>query len=183
MLLLYYLSPLKIECLDLTNTIIDTDSLNKLLVHTKSLRKLSLESLDLDDETFKQLSGNPNIDTLNLGLCRNITVDGLILMLNSLKHLKSLNVAWVNIDREAVVLLCKHLPSSLQRLNLSGCKLTLLDSDIQNLVSSCPRLVELDASDGESLTNLSIQYIADGLEFIEHLAFSRCYSITPSSYL
>lgn len=178
----YLASPLRIECLDLTNTTIDTCSLNKLLSHTKSLRKISLESLDLDDETFQHLSGNPSIDTLNLCLCRNITVDGIISMLNSLKHLRSLNVAWINIEREGVVLMCKHLPASLERLNLSGCKLSLLDSDIRSLVSSCPRLVELDVSDCESLTNLSVQYIADGLEFIEHLAFSRCYSITPSSY-
>jgi hypothetical protein len=36
-------------------------------------------------------------------------------------------------DRECVVLLCKHLSKSLQSLNLSGCRTTLLDSGIDFL--------------------------------------------------
>jgi hypothetical protein len=129
------------------------------------------------------LSRNPRLEALNLALCQNVTVDGLVTLLNSLAVLGELNVAWLNVEREGVVLLCKHLPAGLQRLNLSGCKLTLLDSDVRSLVAACPRLVELDVSDGESLTSLSVQYVAEGLRCIERLAFSRCYSITPSSYL
>ncbi len=44
-----------------------------------------------------------------------------------------MNVGWTNIERESVVLLCKHLPCTMEKLNLSGCKTTLLDTDIQNL--------------------------------------------------
>ena len=47
--------------------------------------------------------------------------------------LKNLNVGWSNLERESVVLLCKHLPCTIEKLNLSGCKTTLLDSDIHNL--------------------------------------------------
>ena len=129
------------------------------------------------------MSRNPRLEALNLALCQNVTVDGLVTLLNSLAVLGELNVAWLNVEREGVVLLCKQLPAGLQRLNLSGCKLTLLDSDVKSLVAACPRLVELDVSDGESLTSLSVQYVAEGLRCIERLAFSRCYSITPSSYL
>ena len=55
--------------------------------------------------------------------------------------------------------------------------------DIQNLVTSCPNLIELDLSDAQSITSESVRIIANGLPKIEYLAFSRCYSITPSSYL
>lgn len=98
-------------------------------------------------------------------------------------RLKNFNIGWSNLERESVVLLCKHLPSSIERLNISGCKTTLLDSDVQNLVISCPYLIELDLSDAQSLTGLCVKSIANHLYKLEYLAFSRCYSIQPSSYL
>ena len=120
--------------------------------------------------------------------------------------MKSLNISWTNLDRECVVLLCKHLSKSLESFNLSGCRTTLLDSgivcfffliawilfyitqkpfklDIKCLVTSCPNLAELDLSDCQSLTNTSVEMIANNLKNMRHLAFSRCYSIMPSSYL
>ena len=78
-------SSLKIEVLDLTEAVIDTKSLNILIKHAKNLRKISLESLDINNETFHHLSLNTKIETLNICLCKGILVDGLILILSSLK--------------------------------------------------------------------------------------------------
>lgn len=55
--------------------------------------------------------------------------------------------------------------------------------DIENLVQSCPNLIELDLSDAQSITSKSIELISNNLNKIEYLAFNRCYSIIPSSYL
>ncbi|CAF0904247.1 unnamed protein product [Brachionus calyciflorus] len=178
----YLFNSLKIEFLDLTNALIDTDSLNSLLKHCKSLLKLSLESLEINNETFLSLSKNKRLETLNLTSCRGFTVEGVIILLESFKNLVSLNMAWTDLDRESVYIICKHLPSSIKKLSLAGCKTTLLDSDIQNLVISCPNIVDLDLSDAQSLTNLSIETISNGFRNLEYVAFSRCYSIIPSSY-
>lgn len=169
--------------MDLTNATLDLDSMNTLLRSCKWLRKLSLESLEINIETFKSISRNKNLETINLCSCRGLTIDGIIIMLECFKQIESLNVAWTNLDRESVYILCKHLPKSIEKLSLAGCKTTLLDSDIESLVESCPNLVDLDLSDAQSLTNLSIKLIADNLVKLEYVAFSRCYSITPSSYL
>ena len=42
-------------------------------------------------------------------------------------RLESLNIGWTGMTRGAVVYLLICLPSSLQRLNLSGCRETLQD--------------------------------------------------------
>ena len=37
-------------------------------------------------------------------------------------------MAWTNLERESVVLICQNLPSTLEFLNMSGFKTNLLDS-------------------------------------------------------
>ena len=53
---------------------------------------------------------------------------------------------------------------------------------MESLVDACPNLIELDLSDAQSLTNSTVEIIADRLEKIQHISFSRCYAIIPSSY-
>ena len=77
---------MKLEYLDLTNATIDVNSLNALLKHCKTLKKLSIESLDTNLETYSCLSMNKSINTLNLCMVSGIIVDGLILILNNLKQ-------------------------------------------------------------------------------------------------
>lgn len=78
-------SPIKLEILDITEAVIDTKSINAILKHCRYLKKISLESLELNNETFNCLSQNTQIETLNLCLAKGIVVDGLILILSSLK--------------------------------------------------------------------------------------------------
>lgn len=82
-------SNLKLEFLDLTNSTIDTESLNAILKHCFSLKKLSLESLKINNETLNLLSQNTNLDTLNLCMVEGIQVDGLIMILSSLTKYKN----------------------------------------------------------------------------------------------
>jgi len=42
-------------------------------------------------------------------------------------RLDSLNIAWTNMSRDAVVYLVTSLPSTVTRLNVSGCRDTLHD--------------------------------------------------------
>lgn len=54
--------------------------------------------------------------------------------------------------------------------------------DVADLVSSCPRLRELDLSDCTLLTGESVRQITM-LEDLNFLALSRCYLITYRSLL
>ena len=74
------------EYLDLTNALIDLKSVNRIVKHCKLLKKLSLESLETDDETYFYLSENKKLDTLNICMCKGISVDSLILILNRLRQ-------------------------------------------------------------------------------------------------
>ena len=60
-------------------------------------------------------------------MCRGLTENGLVPICNNLQRLESLNVAWTEMTRGAVVYLVICLPSSLLKLNLSGCRQNLLD--------------------------------------------------------
>lgn len=54
--------------------------------------------------------------------------------------------------------------------------------DIANLVVRCPDLIELDISDCINLTSDTILQIAK-LKHLEYLSMSRCYNVTPTSYV
>ena len=53
----------------------------------------------------------------------------------------------------------------------------------QALVESCPNLRDLDVSDSSLLTPASLNSMVEGLTYLESVSTSRCYNITPSSYL
>ena len=51
-----------------------------------------------------------------------------------LYRLEALNVAWTNMSRGALLYLVICLPPSLTKLNLSGCRESLLDEGTKNIV-------------------------------------------------
>lgn len=59
--------------------------MNALLKHCKNLKVLSLESLKVNNQTFAYLSQNKQLKTLNLAMTEGVQVEGLILILSSLK--------------------------------------------------------------------------------------------------
>nr|XP_033338587.1 S-phase kinase-associated protein 2-like [Megalopta genalis] len=101
--------------------------------------------------------------------------------LMKLKRLNAVNMAWCSLDTESMTLLCKSLPSSVTRLNIAGCRKTMTDDSIRDLVKSCPDIVELDLSDCTMLTMNTVRNLLE-LTRIEHLSLSRCYGIPPSTY-
>ncbi|KAG5864593.1 hypothetical protein JTB14_013947 [Gonioctena quinquepunctata] len=70
----------------------------------------------------------------------------------------------------------------MDRLNFSGCRKLLSDKNVAELVTSCPRLRELDLSDCTAITGESVRHITV-LEDLNFLALSRCYLIPYKSLL
>ncbi|XP_047356459.1 S-phase kinase-associated protein 2-like isoform X1 [Vespa velutina] len=170
----------KLQYLDISMAMILPDNLANLLSKCKHLKKLSLESCTLNAACCKELSYCTKLSVLNLGMCEGIDLKGVLHILK-LRSLIELNVAWCSLDKEPVTILCKMLPPTIVRFNISGSK-EIIDHNVEELVKSCPDMIELDLSDCTVLTDKAISNILN-LTKLEHLSLSRCYNISALSYL
>ncbi|XP_045508924.1 S-phase kinase-associated protein 2-like isoform X2 [Colias croceus] len=167
----------RIQYLDLSMSAISRQTLAKLVEHCPSLRKLSLESLPLDDGIMALIGQCSSLETLNLTMAQGITPEGLKSLLDGCTCLQSLNISWCNLNEEALNILVTCLPSKLQRLNLSGARI-MNDETVSQLAVRCPRLLELDLSDCPLLGRAALNALLP-LSRLEHLALSRCYLLPP----
>ncbi|XP_045541230.1 S-phase kinase-associated protein 2 [Papilio machaon] len=167
----------RIQYLDLSMCSVDQKTLDSLLERCSSLRKLSLESVQLHDSTCKIIGKCKNLETLNLTMSKNITAEGLEEILKGCVSLLSLNISWCNLNQESLQVLVSCLPQKLQRLNIGGARIMTNDM-VQKLVERCPRLLELDLSDCSQLSAASVKSVLN-LSCLEHVALSRCYLLPP----
>ncbi|CAK9796887.1 S-phase kinase-associated protein 2 [Anthophora plagiata] len=171
----------KLQYLDLSMAVISSDGLAMLLSKCKYLKKLSLEKCTVNRSCFKAITNNNDLEILNLTMCEGMDVE-CIKDLVKLKNLSAVNMAWCGLDVESMMLLCKSLPPSVTRLSIAGCRKTMTDDNVKDLVKSCPDMVELDLSDCTMLTMNTVRNLLD-LSKLEHLSLSRCYGIPPSTYV
>ncbi|XP_063991790.1 S-phase kinase-associated protein 2 isoform X2 [Diachasmimorpha longicaudata] len=169
----------KLQYLDLSMSVISTEGLADLLSKCRLLKKLSLEKCILNAESCRAISKNKDITVLNLTMCEGINTR-CVKYLTRLANVTSLNVSWCSLEPDSISLLCSSLPRSVTRLNMSGCRKTMTDQHITDLVATCPDLVELDVSDCTLLSIASINSFLT-LHQLEHLSLSRCYGIPLSS--
>ncbi|VDO96464.1 unnamed protein product [Soboliphyme baturini] len=156
---------------------------NAVLAHCRHLIALSVEGCLVDDVTCVLIGQNRHLLFLNMALCQQITSAGIKAIVSGCQELQELNVGWTNMNHCAVEYLCRHLPQSLQRINLSGCRsATLFDVDVAHLVVNCPLVTEIDISDCTDLSAATINIIIKGCAVLERLSCSRCYKIDPFVY-
>lgn len=169
--------------LDLSMACVDVSDLEMLLGQCHRLRKVALENLTLSDQVLTFLSQNRELKVAHLALTRQITPLGIERFLSECVKLEDLNLAWTGLEVAALDIVSRMMPRGVTRLNLSGCRETLNDKHVQNLVRRCSRLVELDISDALHLTGDVIESIVAHLGQLESLSTSRCYNIFPAAYL
>ncbi|XP_052872894.1 S-phase kinase-associated protein 2 [Anopheles cruzii] len=172
----------KLQYLDLSMCTIDKGVLRALLQSCYALRKLSLENIPLDDAICMEIAKNQHMESLNLTMCTGLSAEGLSAIAAYLTQLQNFNVAWTSISSEAILRLVTLISPTLMRINLAGCRNTLIDESLATLVRRCPNLVELDVSDCAQLTSKAIDYLCK-LPKLEYLSLSRCYNINTTSYL
>lgn len=117
----------KLHYLDLSMSNIDKDSLYKLLKSCRHLQKLSLEFVPLGGNICTAIADCVGINTLNLAMCEGLSRNGLTRILTSLVNLNALNIAWTNLSLRSVDMVAERLPAKVARLNISGCRKSLLD--------------------------------------------------------
>ncbi|XP_033117055.1 S-phase kinase-associated protein 2-like isoform X2 [Anneissia japonica] len=176
-------SQLAIEYLDLSICKIDDDLLYDLLTRCHKLRKLSLESCQVNKDVLSAI-GNLSVNTLedlNLCMCTGITQNAINQLLVCCKSLNSLNLAWCDLKSASCInSVVSWSSDTLKNLNISGYRNHMTDDEVKLLVQNFPNLVDLDLSDS-SITKDSVHLIASFLKKLRHVSLSRCYGIEQYS--
>lgn len=170
-----------LQYLDLSLSSASTRMMGHLFTSCQNLKKLSLELCTIDDNVATLFGQNPNLQVLNLSMCEGLSTTGLAAILGGCRRLTSLNLAWTGLRRQSVAYLSVCLPSSVRKLNLSGCRENITDEEVLQLVRACPGLMELDLSDSTVITEQSISHIMSHLDKLQYLALSRCYRLPVTS--
>jgi len=173
----------RLQYLDLSSATVMVTCLEQLLSHCSLLRNLSLEMCSVSDITCAAIGENTNLSVLHLGMVTGITTSGLTSILRGCTQLTELNLGWTNLSGDTLTAACPLMGPTLRRLNISGNRETLLDSHVEEILHNCPNLRELDISDSSKVSSALICTLVEKLHHLESLSTSRCYSITPSSYL
>lgn len=116
----------KLQYLDLSMTTMETKYTAQLLGCCKSLRKLSLEAIRVDDSVCCEISKNKNLEVINLAMSSGLTGIG-VELITQLKSLVALNISWTNLETASVSKLVENLTATMLRLNIAGCRTTFLD--------------------------------------------------------
>lgn len=117
----------RLAYLDLSMASIDTESLRELLSACRFLVKLSLEAVPINDSICRKIAANRSIEVLNLAMCEGLTTVGIRFMLPRLQSLTALNLSWTQIETGTVHAVVTQIHPSIVRLNMSGCRQTLID--------------------------------------------------------
>lgn len=169
--------------LDLSMANLAPDCMENLLSHCTMLKNLALEMCSLTDTACTAISLNLSLSVLHLGQVQGLTTLGISRILSSCTQLVELNLGWTGLSSQAVQAVVTLFQPNLRRLCLSGNRDTLQDDHMDTLLTSCPNLRELDVSDSTKLTAVSLNMMVEKLAYLESLSTSRCYGISPSSYL
>lgn len=117
----------KLQYLDLSMTTLEPHFLAQLLSTCRQLKKLSLEATKVDDGVCLQVSKCKNLEVLNLTMAEGLTKEGVTHLATQLKCLVSLNISWTQLDIQSVFILVENLTATILRLNIAGCRNSLLD--------------------------------------------------------
>ncbi|XP_077593228.1 S-phase kinase-associated protein 2 [Stigmatopora nigra] len=162
--------------MDLSGSIISTETLEGIIRHCNLLECLSLEGLQLSDDIISGLSRNPLLRQLNLSGCFNFSAEPLAHMLQTCTRLEQLNISWCDFANNHVKSVVNHINSTVTHLNLSGYRDGLTLDDVKVLVTRCPNIHALDLSDSTQLMSDCFLVLCE-LKHLQHLSLSRCYHI------
>lgn len=127
----------KLQYLDLSMASIDKPSLTELLTVCRSLKKLSLEAVPIDINVCRQIAMNKSLEVLNLAMCEGLKPDGVMVIITNLQNLLALNISWTQLNSNCVAIIMENLTPAIMRLNIAGCRKSLMDKREYYLQNSC----------------------------------------------
>ena len=130
---------------------------------SRNIRVISWDlRVDNDAQLISIANGLPQLQSLNLSNCWNITDEGITAVANGLPQLQSLNIdSCNNITDEGIRALASGL-HQLQSLNIADCD-NITDTGIRAVASGLPQLQSLNIADCDNnITDEGIRALASG---------------------
>ncbi|KAI6228156.1 F-box domain-containing protein [Aphelenchoides besseyi] len=171
--------------LDVSYLVVDNvKTMSNLLSRTCSLQMLNMAQFtEVDDELCHYIAQNKNLTCLNVEMCERFTINGIKEIFESCQELIELNMGWAKFHSSAFEIACRKLPSSLQRLNVSGmAQSELTDKLVEVIAKRCPDLIEIDLSDCSEVTSAGLQTLTQLTE-LKKLSVCRCYGVDPFYFI
>ncbi|GBM92795.1 S-phase kinase-associated protein 2 [Araneus ventricosus] len=166
-----------LQYLDISMVTISPENLATLLSVCIHLKKLSVENCELNEDCCKNIGQNHQLAVLNMAMCTGITPAGLNAICVNCEKLIEWNLSWTNLTTECIEACLPFMPTTIERLNLSGHRETLDDYGLVEALQRCPNMIELDISDCPLLSEHSFEVLVKHCPNLEHLHSSRSYHI------
>ncbi len=160
--------PSRLKFLDLSMAVIDSESLQKLLGTCHLLIKLALETCEVNERILMNISQNKKLDTLHMGSCWGITKRGMDAILTQCNKLREVNIGWLDADEDTMNLISEKIPTTVEKLNISGYRQTLTNEHVGRILDRCTNLRELDISDSSQVSSEVCIFISISTVFINN---------------
>ena len=140
---------------------------------------LSEFSQTVDDSAVAAVvSMCPQLSSLDLQRCKNITDAAVIAVASSCKQLVSLDLGFCNITDAALLVALASGCKKLTALSLSGCEIT--DAAVVAVASKCKKLTRLHLGGCENITDAAVVAVASRCKKLEELVLAGCTNITDA---
>ncbi|KVI11293.1 Leucine-rich repeat, cysteine-containing subtype [Cynara cardunculus var. scolymus] len=146
--------------------------------HCRFLEELDLTDNDVDDEGLKSISRCSQLSVLKLGICLNISDEGLIFIGNGCPKLIELDLYRSVGIKDAGISAVAHGCPSLEMINISYCG-NITDSSLISL-SNCSKLNTLESRGCPLITSVGLKAIAIRCKQLTKLDIKKCFNINLS---
>jgi len=175
-----YLDTLKLRKVKVGRNLFWSQAVEKGILNWLVSRDIRVVSWDLQVDDTKLMTiatGCPQLQSLNIRDCSEITDKGIIALATGCPQLQSLIMSYChNITDEGIRALATGLPQ-LQSLEISQCR-NITDEGIRALASGCAQLQSLNITGCNNITDEGIRAVATGCPQLQSLKISGCDNIT-----
>ncbi|PSS32724.1 F-box/LRR-repeat protein [Actinidia chinensis var. chinensis] len=145
------------------------------------LEELDLTDNEIDDEGLKSISRCSKLSSLKLGICLNITDEGLTHIGMCCSKLAELDLYRSAGIADPSILSIAHGCPALEMINIAYCK-DITDSSFISL-SKCSKLNTLESRGCPLVTSLGLAAIAVGCKQLNRLDIKKCYNINDTGMI
>ncbi|CAO2823977.1 unnamed protein product [Amaranthus hypochondriacus] len=145
------------------------------------LEELDLTDNEIDDEGLKSISKCSRLSILKLGICLNITDEGLRHIGNRCSKLVELDLYRSMEITDSGIMAIAHGCPDLEMINMSYCK-SVTDASLISM-SKCAKLNTLECRGCSLITSLGIAAIAVGCKHLTRLDIKKCININDFGVL
>lgn len=145
------------------------------------LEELDLTDNEIDDEGLKAISKCSQLSSLKIGICLNITDEGLAHIGMSCSKLIELDLYRCAGVTDSGILAIAHGCTNLEMINIAYCN-EITDNSLVSL-SKCSKLNTFESRGCPLITSLGLAAIAVGCRQLTKLDIKKCYNIDDSGMI